>query len=116
MLNDASLLRIGIGAVLGACVTAFIGFTSLGWTMESKAKDLAKTTANAAVIEALAPICADRFRRSTEASKNTGDLMKVSSAEQGSFIEKGGWAKFGNNTSNNSAIAEACAKIIGAPK
>jgi hypothetical protein len=116
MLDDASLLRFGMGALGGACITAFVGFTSLGWTTDTKAKDVAKSTASAAVTEALAPICVDRFRRSTEASKNTGDLTKVSLADQGSFIEKGGWAKFGNNTSSDKAIAEACAKIIGAPK
>ena len=117
MLDDKSLMRILLGAVIGAAITVFLGFNSFGWMFESTAKQMAKNSASAAVVEALAPICAEKFQAATDASKNKLALMKLNSSEQASFIERGGWAKFpGNDSSNNAAMAEACAKIIGAPK
>ena len=117
MLDEQSLLRIMLGAVIGGAITAFAGFSGFGWTFESTAKELSKHSANAAVVEVLAPICADNFQHAADAAKNKLALMKINSAEQASFIEQGGWAKFpGNNSSNNPAVADACAKIVGAAK
>ncbi len=117
MLDDKSLMRILLGAVIGAAITVFVGFSTLGWMSENTAKDLAKRSASAAVVEALAPICADKFQHAANVATNKLALMKVNSSEQASFIEKGGWAKFpGNNTSDNVAVAEACAKIVSASK
>ena len=117
MLDDKSLMRILLGAVIGGVVTAFAGFSGFGWTFEGKAKDMAKASAAAAVIEVLAPICADNFEHAADASKNKLALMKASSSDQVTFIVQGGWAKFpGTNASNNPAVAEACAKIVGATK
>jgi hypothetical protein len=117
MLDDYSLKRILLGTAIGAVITVFVGFNGLGVMLDSSAKEMAKKSANAAVVEALAPICADNFQHAAEATKNKAALMKISSPEQGSFIEKGGWAKFPrSNTSNTSAVAEACAKMLGALK
>lgn len=118
MLDDKSLMRILLGAVIGGAITIFVGFNGFGWTFESTARNTARNSANAAVIEALAPICADNFQHAANASKNKLALMKISSSsDQSSFIEQGGWAKFpGNNSSNNTAVADACAKMINAPK
>jgi len=117
MLDDKSLLRILLGVVIGGAAMAFVGFNGLGWTFESTAKEIAKASASAAVVEVLAPICADKFQNAADASKNKIALLKINSSEQASFIAQGGWAKFpGNNTSNNTAVADACAKMIGALK
>ena len=117
MLDDKSLLRILLGVVIGAAAMAFVGFNGLGWTLESSAKEIAKASASAAVVEVLAPICAEKFQSAADASKNKIALMKVNSTEQASFIAQGGWAKFpGNNTSNNTAVADACARMISALK
>lgn len=117
ILDDKSLMRILLGAVIGGVVTGLVGFSGFGWTFESKAKDMARASANAAVVEALAPICAENFQRGAEATKNKVALMKSSSSDQVTFIEQGGWAKFpGNNSSNNMAVADACIKMISAPK
>jgi hypothetical protein len=117
MLDDKSLMRILLGAVIGGAVTMFVGFSGFGWTFEGTAKDMAKHSAAAAVVEALAPICADNFQHAADATKNKVALMKINSSEQATFIEQGGWAKFpGSNSSNSPAVAEACAKIVGAAK
>ena len=117
MLEEDSLQRILLGAAIGATVTVLAGFHTMGWTLENTAKEMAKNSARAAVVEALAPICVDKFLHAAEATKNKIELMKVSSSDQGPFIEKGGWATLpGNSSANNSAVAQACAKMISALK
>jgi hypothetical protein len=113
MLDEDSLKRILLGAVIGAVIIPFAGFSGFGWTFESTAKEMAKKIANEAVVAALAPICADNFQHAANAKQNKADLMKVSSSLQGAFIEKGGWAILpGSNSVNDPAVAEACAKML----
>jgi hypothetical protein len=117
MMDEDSLKRILLGAVIGAAVITFAGFSGLGWTLDSTAKEMAKKSANEAIVGALAPICADNFQRAANAAQNRINLMKVSQSEQGVFIEKGGWATLpGGNSVINSAVAEACAKMLSTPK
>jgi hypothetical protein len=117
MLDENSLKRILLGAVIGGVITALVGFSGFGWTFESTAKEMSKNSVNAAVVEALAPICADNFQHAADATKNKVALLKVSSAEQAAFITQGGWAKFpGSTTSGDSRVADACAKIVGTAK
>jgi len=117
ILEEDSLQRILLGVAIGAAATVLAGFYTMGWTLESTAKEMAKKSASAAVVEALAPICVDKFLHAAEAAKNRVELMKVSSSDQGSFIEKGGWATLpGSGSANNSAVAQACAKMLSALK
>ena len=117
MLDEDSLKRILLGAIIGAAVITLAGFSSLGWTLDSSAREIAKKSANDAVIAALAPICVDNFQHAANATQNKVDLMKVSSTMQGAFIEKGGWATLpGSNSGTNPAVAEACAKMLSALK
>jgi hypothetical protein len=63
-------------------------------------------------VAALAPICVDKFRHSADAKANLIELMKVSSWQQGSFVEKGGWATLPGSDPANSAVAQACANLL----
>jgi hypothetical protein len=65
---------------------------------------------------ALSPICVDKFQRSAEASTNMTELKKVSSYQQGSFIEKGGWATLPGSDAANSSVAQACANMLSSLK
>jgi hypothetical protein len=117
MLDEDSLKRIVLGAIIGGVITAFAGFSGFGWTLENTAKEMAKRSANDAVVGALAPICADKFQHAADATKNRIELMKLNSSEQRSFIEQGGWATPpGSDAANKSAVADACARMLSAPK
>ena len=61
---------------------------------------------------ALSPICVDKFQHSAGAATNMVELKKVSSYQQGSFIEKGGWATLPGSDNANSAVARACAEML----
>ena len=63
MLQGESLKRLLQGAVVGAVATMIVGFNWGGWMLGGTARDLAYTTANSAVVAAIAPICVDQFQR-----------------------------------------------------
>jgi hypothetical protein len=67
----------------------------------------------AAVVAVLAPICVDKFQHSADATNNFVELKKVSTYMKGNFVEKGGWATSPGNDKANSAVAEACATMLG---
>jgi hypothetical protein len=112
ILQGESVTRLLQGAFVGFAATAIIGFTWGGWTLGKTAKEMADKSASAAVVTALAPICVDKFQRSVDAKTNLVELMKVSSWQQGSFVEKGGWATLPGSDSANSAVAQACANML----
>jgi hypothetical protein len=74
---------------------------------------MARTRSSDAVVAALVPICVDKFQHQADAATQLNALKKVSSWEQGSFIEKGGWATMPGATSTDSTVARACAEMLG---
>jgi hypothetical protein len=104
------------GAVAGAIALAVIGFSWGGSVTGATAEAKAKQRADQAVVAALAPICADKFRQQADASANLVELKKISSWMQGSFIEKGGWATMPGGSAPDAAVARACAEMLETAK
>jgi len=92
ILQGDSLKRLMQGAFIGFLATVVIGFNWGGWTLGSTANKMAEKSASTAVVAALAPICVDKFQHASGAAANLAELRKVSSYQQSSFVEKGGWA------------------------
>ena len=114
--RDHSFKRLVQGAAVGAVATMIIGFNWGGWVTGGTAREELQKSTTSAVISALSPICVDKFQHSAGAATNMVELKKVSSYQQGSFIEKGGWATFPGTDSANSAVARACAEMLGKAK
>jgi hypothetical protein len=113
VLQNPSFKRLAQGAAVGAVATMIIGFSWGGWSVESTAAKRADEASRTAVVAVLAPICVDRFQRSADATNNFIELKKVSAYMQGSFVEKGGWATSPGSDKANSAVAQACATMLG---
>src|SRR5579862_6936963 len=116
ILQGESLKRLLQGAFVGFLATVIIGFYWGGWTLESTARQMADNRANTALVSALAPMCADKFRQAADAPLNMAELKKVSSWMQDSYIEKGGWATFPGMASPEHGVAQACADLLTALK
>lgn len=112
-LQGETLTRLVHGAIVGIVATLILGFGFGGWTLEKTAKEMANQSARSAVVAALAPICVDKFQHEVNAATTLTELKKVSSWEQGSFVAKGGWATLPGSDPANSAVAEACARLLG---
>jgi hypothetical protein len=112
MLQGESLKRLLQGAFVGFVATCIVGFNWGGWTLGSTAKQMADKSAMTAVVAVLAPMCVDKFRHATDATAQLTELKKASSWEQGTFVEKGGWATATGTRSTDSAVVDACAKLL----
>jgi hypothetical protein len=116
ILQGESITRLLQGAAAGAVATLIAGFYWGGWVTAGTAKDMTQRSTTSAVVSALSPICVDKFQRSAEAGANMAELKKVSSYQQGSFIEKGGWATLPGSERADSAVAQACANMLSSLK
>jgi hypothetical protein len=113
ILQDHSVKRLLQGAAAGAVITMIVGFNWGGWSIESTAAKLADEASKSAVVAVLAPICVDKFQHAADVTSNFAELKKVSAYMQGSFVEKGGWATTPGSDKANSAVAQACATMLG---
>ena len=113
ILQGESLTRLLQGTAAGVIATVVIGFNWGGWVTGGSAKEMVQSSTNSAVVKALAPICVDNFNRQANAAASLIELKKVNSWQQGSFIEKGGWATMPGGTSPDTAVARVCADMLG---
>jgi hypothetical protein len=109
-----SLKAAAWGALAGAVACAVVGFASLGWTLGSTAERLVNERVEAAVVNALSPICVAKYRQQADLATKLAALGKVDAWDRGALIEKGGWATTpGSNTTTTAAVASACAEKLG---
>jgi hypothetical protein len=112
LLREESLTRLLQGAAAGAVAVLVIGFYWGGWVTGGTAKDMTQKEVSAALVLALSPICVDKFQHSADAAANLLELKKVSSWQQSSFIEKGGWSTMPGGEPASAAVAQACATML----
>lgn len=116
ILQGESRLRLVQGAVAGSALTIILGFGFAGWQLQTNAERRAELRVNAAVVAALTPICVEKFRSAADVKATLVALNATDSWRRDDFVEKGGWATFPGSGQPNSAVAEACAKALSAPK
>src|SRR6476660_1330461 len=107
ILQGESLKRLLQGAVAGAIATIFVGFNWGGWSLGSTADKMAKEQSELAVVGALAPVCADKFRALPDVAAKTIALSKVESWQRAEEFPKE-FVTLPGETSPNSALVRAC--------
>jgi hypothetical protein len=115
MLEGESLTRRAQGAVAGAIATMFVGFYWGGWSLGSTADKMAKERSELAVVAALAPVCADKFRALPDAEAKQVALSKVDSWKRRDEFPKE-LVTLPGESYPNSALVEACYTVLFAPK
>lgn len=104
-----------LGAVVGAIALAVVGFNFGGWVTQGGADNLAEERAEQATIDALASMCVDQFRNSTNASANLAELKAFGTYhDRRDFVTKGGWVHTSADASGRMPrqIANACANEL----
>ena len=107
IIQGESLKRLLQGAVAGAIATIFVGFNWGGWSLGSTADKMAKEQSELAVVAALAPVCADKFRALPDVAAKTIALSKVESWNRAEEFPKEFVTPPGE-TSPSSALVKAC--------
>ncbi len=111
MLQGESLTRLLQGAAAGAVATMIVGFGWGGWSLSSTADKMAKEQSNLAVVAALAPVCADKFRAQPDAAAKTSALSKVYPWKRAEEL-----VTLPGETNPSSALVDACYALLMAPK
>ncbi len=115
MLQGESLTRMMQGAAIGAIATMVIGFSWGGWSLGSTAQKMAKEHSELAVIAALAPVCADKFRALPDADAKKVALSKVESWKRRDEFPKE-FVTLPGKSYPSSALVDACYTLLVAPK
>lgn len=100
------------GAVAGAVAITVFGFVWGGWRTQGKTEEYANQKVAIALQGALAPVCADMFKRDPKFKQNLAELKKADEWAQGTFIEKGGWGKLAGANDLDSETTKACAVLL----
>ena len=115
ILQGESLKRLLQGAAVGAVATMGVGFYWGGWSLSSTADKMAKARSDLAVVTALAPVCADKFRALPDAEGKKVALSKVDSWKRRDEFPKE-FITIPGESYPNSALADACYTLLLAPK
>jgi hypothetical protein len=93
----------------------FVGFYWGGRSLGSNADKMAKERSELAVIAALAPVCADKFRALPDAEAKQVALSKVDSWKRRDEFPKE-LVTFPGQSYPNAALVDACYTVLVAPK
>jgi hypothetical protein len=115
ILQGESLTRLLQGAAAGAVATIVVGFYWGGWSLASTADKMAKQRSDVAVVAALAPVCADKFRALPDAEAKKVALSKVDSWKRRDEFPKE-FVTLPGESYPSSALVDACYTILFAPK
>ena len=115
ILQGESLTRLLQGAAAGAVATIVVGFYWGGWSLASTADKMAKQRSDVAVVAALAPVCADKFRALPDAEAKKVELSKVDSWKRRDEFPKE-FVTLPGESYPSSALVDACYTILFAPK
>ena len=87
---------------------AIIAFTWGGWVTGSNATELVRQRVQTELVDALTPVCVDKFNRALDAPARLLQLKKVVSWwDRERFVRDNDWAKFGKES--NSRVSDTCA-------
>ena len=115
MLQGDLLKRLLQGAAAGAVATMFVGFYWGGWSLGSTVDKVAKERSELAVVTALAPVCADKFRALPDAAAKEVALSKVNSWKRRDEFPKE-LVTLPGESYPSSALVDACYTLLQAPK
>jgi hypothetical protein len=115
MLQGESLTRLMQGAAVGAAAAIFVGFFWGGWSLASTADKMARDRSDRAVVTALAPTCADKFRALPDVDARRATLSKVESWKRRDEFPKE-LVTLPGESYPSQALVDACYAILFAPK
>jgi len=100
------------GAVAGAAVLSYVGFSSMGWMLDSTAAKLAKKQTEDAVVTAMAPVCVAQFKGAPDSAGRLATLEKVQRWSRGDELVKAGFATMPGGKEPSQGVATACAELL----
>lgn len=100
------------GVVVGAFCATVLGFATGFWMTTSKAEVMANEQADAAVSEALLPICVELAGRDTARSEKIEDIRDEPSYQRNEAIMDTGWTTMPGAEEADRRVASACVERL----
>ncbi|MEX0693837.1 MAG: hypothetical protein WD075_05270 [Rhodospirillales bacterium] len=103
-----------MGGIVGALAITIVGFSADWIVTKGDAMRQAEEQADREVISALTPICITQFKQLAQKQEAThlAALKEKGTWEQGTYVEKQGWATMPGSNEPNDEVAEACAETL----
>lgn len=101
-----------LGALAGAALISWVGFSGLGWMSSGTADRLIKQKAEAAVVVAYSRICSAQFSSASNLPVRLAALEKTDRWSRGDVLVKGGWATMAGSTEPIYGVSQACADLL----
>ncbi len=101
-----------LGAVTGAVLFAWLGFSAFGWKTDGKSEMLGKQQAERAVVTAYAQICSAQFNAAKDFPDRLATLQKSERWSRGDVVAKGGWATMYGTKEPMQGVSQACADLL----
>ena len=99
-------------AIVGAILISIVGFSWLGWVLESTAQLEAKQSAKKSVNDRLAKICVYQFGKDPEKDLKLKELKETSSWNRVDYLKNQGWATMPGEEEPDHGVAEKCAELL----
>ena len=99
-------------AIVGAIVMSIVGFSWLGWVLESTANQKAKQMSEEAVIVRLAEICVYQASQDPGKDLKFKELIKGSPWTRGDYVIKQGWSTMAGEEEPERGVADKCAELL----
>jgi predicted TIM-barrel enzyme len=108
-------LKPGIsGAVIGAVMTAVVGFSWGGWMTSDGAGKMANAMARDRVTAAMVPVCLDMARNDPDRAAQLASIRDASRFRQRDAVMATGWATMPGSEAPDRDLAEACLAALQA--
>jgi hypothetical protein len=113
ILEGMSGKRLFQGLVVGVVGTLGLGFGLGGWNLGGTVAEKVQIAEDAAIVAALAPICAERFEKAATAENGmVAELKGVNSWERNTHLMQAGWATFAGGAKPEYMVARECASLL----
>ena len=91
---------------------SIVGFSWLGWVLESTANQKAKQMSEEAVIISLSKICVYQASQDPGKDLKLKELIKESSWTRDDYVIKQGWSTMAGEEEPESGVADKCAELL----
>ncbi len=108
-MNAPEWLKPGIvGALVGAALIGFVGFTWGGWVTGGTADDRAEAMSRDDVVAALVPVCLNMARNDPKRAEKMDEIRAASTYQRRDALMSVGWATVPGADEPDRDIAQAC--------
>jgi hypothetical protein len=108
----AMIQPVAIGLVVGAALTAIVGFNWGGWVSSGKANEIAVQKSSLAVAEVLTPYCVAAALADPNYASLLDTMKAGTSYDRKAIVSKAGWATPMGATAAHAALADACQRKL----